>query len=43
MKFVKDIERMGDHFENIIELTEYQITTKVNISESAMGSFIRNV
>ena len=36
IKIVKDIERMGDHFENIIELTEYQITTKVKISESAM-------
>ena len=36
IKIVKDIERMGDHFENIIELTEYQITMKVKISESAM-------
>ena len=36
MKIVKDIERMGDHFENIIELTEYQVTMKVKISESAM-------
>jgi phosphate:Na+ symporter len=36
MKTVKDIERIGDHFENIIELTEYQVTMKVKISESAM-------
>ena len=36
MKIVKDIERMGDHFENIIELIEYQITMKVKISESAL-------
>ena len=36
MKIVKDIEKMGDHFENIIELTAYQITMKVKISESAM-------
>ena len=36
MKIVKDIERMGDHFENIIELIEYQITMKIKISESAM-------
>ena len=36
MKIVKDIEKMGDHFENIIELIEYQITMKVKISESAL-------
>ena len=27
---------MGDHFENIIELIEYQITMKIKISESAL-------
>ena len=36
MKIVNDIEKMGDHFLNIIELTTYQITMKVKISESAM-------
>jgi phosphate:Na+ symporter len=36
MKIVKDFERMGDHFENIIELTEYQITKKVKTTETAM-------
>ncbi|MFS0559909.1 Na/Pi cotransporter family protein [Terribacillus sp. 179-K 1B1 HS] len=33
---VSDIERIGDHFENIIELVEYQQTNKVRISSSAM-------
>ncbi|PAF23707.1 sodium-dependent phosphate transporter [Terribacillus saccharophilus] len=33
---VSDIERIGDHFENIIELVEYQQTNKVKISTSAM-------
>ena len=36
IKIIKDIERIGDHFDNIIELTEYQITMKVKISESAL-------
>ncbi|WP_167264220.1 Na/Pi cotransporter family protein [Alkalibacillus almallahensis] len=33
---VRDIERIGDHFENIIELNEYKITNKVNLTEQAM-------
>lgn len=33
---VSDIERIGDHFENIVELVEYQQTNKVKISTSAM-------
>lgn len=33
---VRDIERIGDHFENIIELTEYKISNKVNLTEQAM-------
>ncbi|MCQ6274936.1 Na/Pi cotransporter family protein [Bacillus sp. V3B] len=36
MKTVTDIERIGDHFENIIELTEYQILMQVNMTESAI-------
>ena len=40
MKIVKDFERMGDHFENIIELTEYQITKKVKTTETAMGNLL---
>ncbi|WP_179106510.1 Na/Pi cotransporter family protein [Terribacillus halophilus] len=33
---VSDIERIGDHFENMIELVEYQQSNKVKISSSAM-------
>ncbi len=32
---VRDIERIGDHFENIVELIEYRITNKVNMTEQA--------
>lgn len=32
---VRDIERIGDHFENIMELVDYQMRNKVNISEDA--------
>lgn len=35
MNTVRDIERIGDHMENIIELKDYQLTNKVPISESA--------
>ncbi|WP_438825307.1 Na/Pi cotransporter family protein [Bacillus sp. JJ1609] len=34
---VRDIERIGDHFENILELVEYQQANKVKITDSAMG------
>jgi phosphate:Na+ symporter len=37
MDTVRDIERIGDHFENIIELIEYQQANKVKITESAMN------
>lgn len=33
---VRDIERIGDHFENVVELVEYQISNKVNLTESAL-------
>ncbi|KIL44414.1 Na/Pi cotransporter family protein [Jeotgalibacillus soli] len=36
MDTVRDIERIGDHFENIIELVDYQQTNKVKITEEAM-------
>nr|WP_212031139.1 Na/Pi cotransporter family protein [Cytobacillus depressus] len=36
MDAVRDIERVGDHYENIIELIEYQLANKVLISNSAM-------
>lgn len=36
METVRDIERIGDHFENIIELVDYQENNKVKITEDAM-------
>ncbi len=33
---VRDIERIGDHFENIIELIEYQQANKVRVTDTAM-------
>lgn len=35
MDTVRDIERIGDHFENIIELVEFQITNKIKTTELA--------
>ncbi|WP_369792734.1 Na/Pi cotransporter family protein [Virgibacillus sp. SK37] len=35
MDSVRDIERIGDHFENIIELIDYKISNKVNLTEKA--------
>ncbi|OLS38506.1 Na/Pi cotransporter family protein [Bacillus sp. MRMR6] len=32
---VRDIERIGDHFENIVEVVDYQISNRVIISELA--------
>ncbi|QQK78264.1 Na/Pi cotransporter family protein [Salicibibacter cibarius] len=32
---IRDIERIGDHFENIMELVDFQMRNKVNISEEA--------
>lgn len=32
---VRDIERIGDHFENIIELVDYKISNKVYLTEQA--------
>ncbi|RBP02661.1 Na/Pi cotransporter family protein [Rossellomorea aquimaris] len=37
MDTVRDIERVGDHFENIVELIEYQQTNKVKITDDAMN------
>lgn len=34
---VRDIERIGDHFENIVELIEYKIKNKIEISDDARG------
>ena len=36
MGTVRDVERIGDHMENIIELAEYQVTNKVKMSSLAM-------
>ncbi|OHX51911.1 sodium-dependent phosphate transporter [Planococcus salinarum] len=36
METVRDIERIGDHFENIIELIDYQVNNRVNITDDAM-------
>lgn len=35
MDSVRDIERVGDHFENIIELIDYKISNKVHLTEQA--------
>ncbi|MCA1318931.1 Na/Pi cotransporter family protein [Bacillus tianshenii] len=35
MDTVRDIERIGDHFENIVELVDFQIANKVELTESA--------
>lgn len=31
---VRDIERIGDHCENLIELVDYQITNKVKLTDA---------
>jgi phosphate:Na+ symporter len=36
MDTVRDIERIGDHFENILELVEYQQANKVKMTNTAM-------
>ncbi|WP_342525419.1 Na/Pi cotransporter family protein [Chryseomicrobium sp. FSL W7-1435] len=36
MNTVRDIERIGDHFENIIELIQYQDAHKLHLTEDAM-------
>lgn len=35
MDTVRDIERIGDHFENIVELVDYQIRNKVELTDAA--------
>lgn len=37
MHTINDFERIGDHFENILELVEYQLSNKVSITEEAMS------
>ena len=43
METVRDIERIGDHFENIIELIDYRDVNQVKLSEDAMDDLIGNV
>ncbi|WP_036831659.1 Na/Pi cotransporter family protein [Pontibacillus litoralis] len=35
MDSVRDVERIGDHFENIIELIDYKLTNKMELTEQA--------
>ncbi|MDZ5470977.1 Na/Pi cotransporter family protein (plasmid) [Bacillus sp. 31A1R] len=37
MDTVRDIERIGDHFENIVELVDYKQANKVKITDTAMS------
>ncbi|WP_374703411.1 Na/Pi cotransporter family protein [Bacillus sp. Marseille-P3661] len=37
MNTIRDIERVGDHTENIIELLELRLARRVNLSEEAIG------
>lgn len=37
MDTVRDIERIGDHFENVIELVDHQINSKLKLTEGAMA------
>ncbi|WP_100331576.1 Na/Pi cotransporter family protein [Bacillus xiapuensis] len=37
MDTVRDIERIGDHFENILELVDYQQANKVKVTDKAMA------
>lgn len=33
---VRDIERIGDHFENIVEMVDFQLNNKVSLTEESM-------
>ncbi|CEG26466.1 Na/Pi cotransporter family protein [Bacillus sp. B-jedd] len=37
---IRDIERVGDHCENILELVEYQVANKVILTEEAMADLV---
>jgi phosphate:Na+ symporter len=37
LDYVRDLERVGDHIENIIELVDYRISNRVTLSESAIN------
>ncbi|MDR9795766.1 Na/Pi cotransporter family protein [Aeribacillus pallidus] len=40
MDTVRDIERIGDHFENIVELIDYKNNNKVTITEQALEDLL---
>ena len=37
MDTVRDIERIGDHFENIVVLIDYRDTNRVKLTDGAMS------
>ena len=37
MHTINDFERIGDHFENILELVDYQLSNKVTLTEEALS------
>ncbi|WP_212029787.1 Na/Pi cotransporter family protein [Metabacillus lacus] len=37
MDTVRDIERIGDHFENVVELVDYKLANKVKITDQALA------
>ena len=43
MDTVRDIERIGDHFENIIELIDFREVNRVKLTDDAMEDLTRNV
>ncbi|GEN86347.1 Na/Pi cotransporter family protein [Oceanobacillus sp. FSL W8-0428] len=36
MSTIRDIERIGDHFENVVELVDYKMSNKVSLTEQAI-------
>ncbi|WP_175637043.1 Na/Pi cotransporter family protein [Oceanobacillus sojae] len=36
MSAIRDIERIGDHFENVVELVDYKMSNKVSLTEQAI-------
>ncbi len=36
MSTIRDIERIGDHFENVVELVDYKMSNKVSLTDQAI-------
>ncbi|WP_152656226.1 Na/Pi cotransporter family protein [Oceanobacillus sp. CFH 90083] len=36
MSTIRDIERIGDHFENVVELVDYKMSNKVSLTDQAL-------